>query len=292
MYDTILPLMRCTVCHQDLSVSSRPQVSPSGEIVEGVVTCSAGHKWPVEQAVLVFSREDAPSDPWSKSYAKYETYCRHQETWLPEAAGQVAPLLKSLVVSSTDTVLDLCSGSGGLLFNLLDHLDTEPEVISLDMSLAVQRHNRRYWLERYGDRRVSFVSADAADVPFREGVFSQIVSFAMGNMLDRMALGVAEAARTLKDDGAFTFTHMYVDEGSDGWRLLSAYMREQGLKEFGFLGIERELMALLERVGFCEYQVRVTAEVVGAPDRDIENGPLFPYPNERMTELLIRAAKR
>jgi SAM-dependent methyltransferase len=291
MYDTMIPLMRCIVCHQELRVSSTQEASPSGEIVEGVVTCSAGHTWPIEEGILVFTREDAPSDPWSKTYAEYEKYCRYQETWLSEAAGQVSPLLESLVVGPTDRVLDLCTGSGGLLFNLLDHLDRESEVVSLDMSLAVQRHNRRYCLDRYGDRRVSFVSADAADVPFQEHVLSHIVSFGMGNMLDKMALGVAEAARILERGGTFTFTHSYVDEDSEGWHLLGAYMREQGVEDFGFLGIERDFLALVDRVGFREYQVQVTAEVVGEPGRDVEAGPLFPYPNERMTELLIRATQ-
>ena len=291
MYDTILPLLKCTSCHQALSVSSIQEASASGEIVEGVVACPAGHTWPVEGGILVFTREDAPSDPWSRTYAEYETYCRQQETWLPEAAGEVAPLLASLAVGPTDRLLDICTGSGGLLFNLLNDLDRGIEVVSLDMSLAVQRHNRRYLLERYGDRRVSFVSADAADLPFQEGTFSRVVSFGIGNMLDKMSPGVEEAARVLDGEGTFTFTHMYVDEDSEGWRLLSAYMREQGIEEFGFLGIERDLLALMDCAGFGEYEVQVTGEVVGEPDRDVEGGPLFPYPDERVIELLIRAVK-
>lgn len=291
MYDSIIPLMRCTICHQELSVSLIQQASQSGEIIEGAVTCPAGHMWPIEGGILVFTREDAPSDPWSKTYAEYNKYCKFQETSLPEAAGQVSPLIGSLAVESTAAVLDLCTGSGGLLFNLLNRLDRGSEIISLDMSLAIQHHNRHYWLDRYADSRVSFVSADASDLPFREGVFSRVVSFAIGNMLDKMDLGVAEAARVLKKRGMFAFTHMYLDEDSEGWRQLSAYMRGQGLEDFGFLGIERDFLALMNRVGFCEYEVQVTGEVVGEPERDVQGGPLFPYPNERMTELLIRATK-
>ncbi|MCL5999711.1 MAG: hypothetical protein M1546_27165 [Chloroflexi bacterium] len=67
MYTTLLPLMQCTVCGRELSVSSIRQASASGEIVEGEVTCATGHVWPIENSILVFTREDAPSDPWSKS---------------------------------------------------------------------------------------------------------------------------------------------------------------------------------------------------------------------------------
>jgi ubiquinone/menaquinone biosynthesis C-methylase UbiE len=291
MYDTIMPLMRCTICHQELHVSSTQEASASGEIIEGIVTCPTGHRWPVERGVLVFTREDAPSDPWSRSYAEYEKYRRYQETQLPQAAGEVAPLLERLAVGPTDVVLDLCTGSGGLLFTLLNHLDRETEVVALDMSLAVQRHNRRYLLERYGDRKVSFVSADAVEVPFRDGAFAHVVSFGMSNMLDKMALGVGEAARVLEKGGTFTFTHMYVDEDSEGWRLLSAYMHEQGIEDFGFIGIERHFVALMDRVGFREYEVQVTNEVVGDPERDFEAGPLFPYPNEHMAELLVKVVR-
>lgn len=289
MYDTVLPLTRCTICHQELNVSSIQESSASGEIVEGVVTCPAGHAWPVENGILVFTRQDAPSDPWSTSYAEYERYCRLQEAQLPESAKTLAPLLESLAVGPGDLLLDLCTGPGGLLFNLLGHVDPALEVVALDMSLAVQRHNRRFQQERYGGHRVSFVSADAADVPFREGVFSRVVSFAMGNMLEKMALGVAEAARVLASHGTFTFTHMYVDEDSEGWHLLNAYMREQGVEAFGFLGLESAFLALMDRAGFSDYEVRVTGEVVGEPDRDVEQGPLFPFPNEPVIVLLVKA---
>jgi ubiquinone/menaquinone biosynthesis C-methylase UbiE len=159
------------------------------------------------------------------------------------------------------------------------------------MSLAVQRHNRRYLLERYGDRKVSFICADAANIPFQEGTLPRIVSFGIGNMIEKMALGVQEAARVLERGGTFTFTHMYVDEDSEGWRLLSAYVREQGIEEFGFLGLERGLLALMDRAGFREYEIQVIKEVVGEPDRDVEGGPLFPFPNERAIELLVKAIK-
>jgi len=37
--------------------------------------------------------------------------------------------------------------------------------------------------------------------------------------------------------------------------------------------------------------VQVIEEVVGDPERDVEQGSLFPYPGERMTELLVTAVR-
>jgi ubiquinone/menaquinone biosynthesis C-methylase UbiE len=291
MYDTAVPLMRCPTCHQQLDISSVEETSASGEIVAGVIACVVGHEWQVESGVAAFTREDAPSDPWSRTCAEYEHYSREKEAWIPETATQVAPILGRLAAAPMDSVLDICTGAGGLLFNMLNRLDRKVQVVSLDMSLTVQRHNRRYLGERYDDRAVSFVSADAAEIPFQDGSFSHVVSFGMGNMLEKMALGVREAARVLRVGGTFIFTHMYVDEHSEGWRLLSGYMREQGIADFGFLGIESEFRGMLDRAGFHAYEVEVIDEVVGDIGRDVEQGSLFPYPGERMTELLVTAVR-
>ena len=63
MYDTMVPLMRCTACHQELNIASVQEASASDEIVEGVVACPADHTWPVEGGILVFTRADAPAIP-------------------------------------------------------------------------------------------------------------------------------------------------------------------------------------------------------------------------------------
>jgi hypothetical protein len=65
----------------------------------------------------------------------------------------------------------------------------------------------------------------------------------------------------------------------------------EGVQDFAFLGIERDFRALIEGAGFANYQIEVTGEVVGDPDRDVEQGPLFPYPNERVTAVVVRAVK-
>ena len=291
MYDTIIPLTRCTTCYRELHISSIEKESASGEVIEGTVTCASGHVWPIENGVLVFTRQDAPSDPWSKTFAEYETYSGEQVTAIPSSSDAVAPIVDGLALHSPATVLDLCTGGGALLFNLLDSLDRDVEVVSLDMSLTIQSHNRRYVLERYGDRKVSFLSADAANMPFKNAVFQRAVAHGMGNMLEKFPLGVREVGRVLRAGGAFVFNHNYVEEDSEGWRAWSDRIRQLGVEEFGFLGIERDFVALMDSIGFHKYSIQVTKEVIGDPGRDVESGPLFPYPNEYMAELLVKAVK-
>jgi len=47
-------------------------------------------------------------------------------------------------------------------------------------------------------------------------------------------------------------------------------------KDFGFLGIERDFVRLMNSIGFRDYSIQVTKEVIGDPERDTESGPLFP----------------
>ncbi|MCL5999712.1 MAG: class I SAM-dependent methyltransferase [Chloroflexi bacterium] len=210
---------------------------------------------------------------------------------IPRSRDSVAPIIGNLAVSESDIVLDICTGQGGLLFNILDTLDKRIEIVSVDMSLTIQSHNRCYLLENYGDRNVSFISCDAAHTPFKHSVFSHVVSFAMGNMLDRMDLGVREVARILRDRGTFVFNHMYVAEDSKGWGVLKDDMLQNGKDHFGFLGLEKDFVALVDSIGFRNRTIQVTNEVIGDPDRDIEQGPIFPYPNEHLTEIVVKAVK-
>ena len=289
MFSNILHLMRCLICCTDLRLVVAQEQSADGEIISGIVECQQGHVWPVEEGVLVFSREDALSDPWSKSYKTYDQYVRLNTMWIPAAAQEAAPILDSIPPSPSGPHLDACTGSGGLLFNLLKKRKPNTTIISVDMSLHVQKFNRRYRMETFGDYPVSFVSCDAAVLPFKKSVFSCVTSWAMGNMLDRFPSGIKEAARVLDTNGVFIFSHLYVREDSEGWRTLGAGMAELGIADYGFLGLEQDFVRLMERSGFRRYEIEVSREVIGDPNRDTESGPLFPYPNEPLRELLVKA---
>jgi hypothetical protein len=82
---------------------------------------------------------------------------------------------------------------------------------------------------------------------------------------------------------------MFRREDSAGWRAFAAGMAELGIKDYGFLGLEQDFVRLMDRSGFREYKIEVIREVIGDPDSDPKSGPSFPYPNEPLRELLVKA---
>jgi len=87
------------------------------------------------------------------------------------------------------------------------------------------------------------------------------------------------------------FNHKYVDEDSEGWRTLKRALTELGVSDCGYLGLEEDFNDLMRETGFSRYEVDVLEEVVGEADRDVESGPIFPYPNEPMQKVLVRGWK-
>lgn len=287
---SLVPLMQCVTCGQRLEVERRDSARSPGDVTEGLVTCAKGHRWPIEAGVLVFSREDALSDAWSRNLKSYAAYVASREAAERDDRDVIAPILARVPGDVSGPVLDLCTGQGALLFDLLSRLDPEVPVVSADMSQTIQTYNRRYLLERYSDRPVSFIACDATTLPFRAGALPCAVAFGLGNMLHQLPEGVNEVGRVLAEGGRFIFNHQYVAADSEGWRTVTALMHELGQRDVDYLGLEDAFLRMMRRSPFAGCEVEVTAERVGDPDRDLDSG-IFPYPNEKLRELVVTAVK-
>lgn len=291
MIADILKLMRCPTCHTDLDLTGNAHEDSSFHILKGIVTCHNRHSWPIEEGVLVFSRDDAPSDPWSRSFKDYEKFVANKRHALSYFQSDALPIIDTISPNSHGPYLDMCTGDGTLLLTLLDKIDPDIPIVSVDMSLHAQKYNQRYFAETQGNRPVCFISSDASKLPFKDSVIPCIVSFGIGNMLGKLADGIRGARRVLQDEGVFIFNHMYVGEDSNGWRILQEILKKQGVENCGYLGLEKAFHALMKDINFSTYKVDVIEEKIGEAERDIESGPIFPYPNELQRKLLVRAWK-
>jgi len=109
-------------------------------------------------------------------------------------------------------VVDLCCGTGDLSFQLLENLSPESLLVGLDFSKemlkkAVEKKPKNGYAKRAA-ASFSFVIADAAHIPIRNGCMDDIrISFSFRNLIyknPKATTYLKEATRTLKNHGQFT----------------------------------------------------------------------------------------
>ena len=290
MNPDLLDILICPDCGNRLSFVDR--VMNGKQVEAGQLTCSGGHVWQIEDGVAAFTREDAPSDPWSRSFKDFEKFVRNKEYSVPRAAERVRPIIEQIMKAPDGFHLDVCTGDGMLLYNLKHRIDPERQIVSLDHSLHAQKYNHRYAKENDLLENTSFVAADAASLPFKTGSFSSFGAFAISNMMEKMPDGISEGARVLVKGGRMALNLKFVDEDSEGWRRMLRGLTESGVSgDVGFLGMEDDVTSLVESLNLTSHSIEVLSEVIGDPDRDVEAGPIFPYPNERLQEVLVAGMK-
>lgn len=101
-----------------------------------------------------------------------------------------------------DTVLDIGSG-GGWLFDEFEERPS-PRIAAIDLGVR----NLRKLRERHGSA-VMAVVADAAHLPFRNGVFSKVIASEVLEHLNDPAAAMLEAARTLAPGGRCVISTPY-----------------------------------------------------------------------------------
>ena len=286
-----IELLRCPVCHMRMRIESREQTAGLEDIIRGSVACDMGHQWAVEEGILVFTREDAPSDAWTRSQKDYAAYAASTPVWVEYSASQVAPILEPIARHGSNLHLDICTGQGGLLYNLLKCMEPTEGTLSVEMSLHVHRFNSRYLREKYPCKRVGLIAGDASQLPLADSSIDTVSSYGMGNMLEKMRAGMKEVARVLRPGGLFAFNHIAVPEGSRGWQAFEQGMRQMGATDYRFAALRNDFEEMMKASGFCGYEIKTISETVGEANRDWEAGPTFPFPNEPMVEMLITAWK-
>ena len=103
-------------------------------------------------------------------------------------------------VGPGDRVLDLCCGTGDLAIEAAGRLGPTGEVIGADFSEPMLELARRKPVAQ-GETAVSFVNADALDLPFEDHSFDALtIAFGARNLAD-LDRGLAEMRRVLRPDG-------------------------------------------------------------------------------------------
>lgn len=132
-------------------------------------------------------------EKFSKASETYEEFSLIQK----QIANKLFDRLTTL--DSVGNVLDIGSGTGYLIGKLTQkypHL----QVYGLDCALGMIN------MARHKNLDVKFIQADAKDLPFKDEVFSVIISNLSFQWIRDLELAINQARRVLKDKGKFYFT--------------------------------------------------------------------------------------
>lgn len=166
---------------------------------------------------------------------------QHGEHWSgpPEMVERIASVLGT---GREDRVLDLGCGIGGPARQLASLAGCR--IVGVDILEPVLLAARgRMTSARLSAGRVRYVAADAAVLPFSDGVFDQVWALGMVAHLPNVAGMVSETARVLAAGGAVAFTEAFWAGGEEPrfatsapwpWNLLTAAQLACALRSAGF----------------------------------------------------------
>ena len=107
-------------------------------------------------------------------------------------------LIEIMNIQIADNIIDVGSGTGDLI-NLIIKKNLKNDIYSVDLNNEMLKYGKA----RFKNRKISFVNANAENLPFEDNYFDKyIISFCLRNVTNvKKALG--EAFRVLKPGGGF-----------------------------------------------------------------------------------------
>lgn len=294
-YKKLIEKLWCPECHEAFQMISERE--EGGEVVEGALLCKNGHRFGIHGGVADFgSQEQEGGNAWSE-YLKdmdYDTMEQQIEQAKSEKEkAQQAKLLSALTEmvckKNPEIIVDIASGRGMFLDYLIPKLSGEQVLIATDLSFEILAKDRTKFKKKYPDKFAFYMACDATNMPVREGSVEVTTSFfGIANMFGLEEKGVAEAARVTAKDGMLCNTIMNIKEDSEGYRKLSEFMEEQGMKGAGGIFLEDKAKEIHEK-NFAQVTMETIVEDLREPEENVLD--LLPYPGEWFSERIVVGRK-
>jgi arsenite methyltransferase len=119
----------------------------------------------------------------------------------PDVVAQRAATLHALALQAGERVVDVGSGPGLLAAEMAAQVGPAGRVIGLDLSDSMLALSRQRYGELATSVSMSFLKADAAKLPFADGVFDVAVSTQVYEYVPDVPAALAEAYRVLRPGG-------------------------------------------------------------------------------------------
>lgn len=291
MYANILPVLCCPKCGAGFKLTeSRTEQE---EIVEGKIVCENGHAFSIHEGILDFqSQEKNTFNTW-KDYIDedgYDAFGEKLETQKTDSQRKIEKDFLDGIVEEVSKLkagflLDVASGRGVLLRELLKHANENVDIISTDLSFHVLKHDRIRLGQVNPHVRVNYIACDATNLPLRDCSMDMACTYAgLTNMADLMEKGIRDAARVLKDDAPLINSSVYMDENAEGAKRAAKFLAENHMEGAEKIFIRNELLAI-HKAYFSTVREKIIYEGIA----EAVEGDLIPCDGEWFANVILIA---
>ena len=251
MYTNILPILRCPHCGARFSLTESKK--DGEEIVEGKIVCEKEHTFYIHEGILDFqSQEQERFNSWTE-YFKEETDVDFDDKFDSHKTDNQRKIERDFLDGIVEEaaklkggfLLDIASGRGLLLREILKNVDTNVEIISADLSFRVLWRDRIKFREINPHIKVNYIACDAMNLPIQDNSIDMACTFVgFTNMMNLMENGIRDTARVLKEHAPLINSTVYMDENADGAKKVAEYLMENHIEGAEKIYIRNELLAI------------------------------------------------
>lgn len=293
MYSNIMNRLCCPKCRSNLTLWAEAAVEE--DVISGTLTCEGGHTFRIDQGVADFnSEEQSFANQWESldEERSFDELNREMDARNPAEVIQRREMVLDTIVSAVSernckAVLDIASGRGLLLTELAKRLNDDVQIISIDLSAYVLKHDHERLKDIAPNKKISYLACDATNLPLKDNAVDAAVTYCgFSNMIGCAKEALQDACRVVKPTGVLVDSYVVIREPSAGYEQLHAVCVEQGIAgaEDFFLhdGVSRHHEAL-----FSAVECKTVFEGIG-----VDNGmDLLPYDGEWYAEQVFISGK-
>lgn len=208
MYKAILNHLCCPKCRSELSL--RVEIESEEDVLEGALLCESGHVFQISQGVADFnSEEQGFANQWEslREDQRFEDLDRDMDEKNPsEVIRRRESVLGAIVRAVSDhnckVVLDIASGRGLMLTELVKNLRDDVHIISIDLSAFILKYDHQKFRRIAPHHKISYLACDAANLPLKDGVIDAAATYCgFSNMIGVAAQALQDAHRVIKPGG-------------------------------------------------------------------------------------------
>ena len=251
MYTNILSVLRCPHCGGEFELTAAGKEGE--EILEGKIACGKGHVFYIRQGILDFqSQEQENLNSWSEYIGEegYDDLGQKIEARKTEKQKKIdrdflEAIVGEAVKLKSGFLLDVASGRGILLGELVKTVSADVNLISTDLSFRVLTFDRAALKRTVPQVKVNYIACDATNLPVRDGSVDMVCTYAgFTNMMDLMENGIREAARVLKDGAPLINSPVYMEKNAEGARKAARYFAENQMEGAENIFLREELLTV------------------------------------------------